>query len=71
LDDGIAKGPYDVVLAEDVVEGFRAVFTGKDLIAHAPSVGMRAGLSSLTLQEMENFLSAAENQCRMFDEEAD
>jgi hypothetical protein len=32
---------------------------------------MCAGLSSLTLQEMENFLSAAENQCRMFDEEAD
>jgi hypothetical protein len=32
---------------------------------------MRAGLSSLTLQEMENFSSAAENPGRMFDEEAD
>ena len=34
LGDGIAKGPHDVVLSEDVVEGFGSVFAGEDLITH-------------------------------------
>jgi hypothetical protein len=34
LRDGVAKGPYDVVLSEDVVEGFGSVFAGEDLITH-------------------------------------
>jgi hypothetical protein len=34
LGDGVAKCPHDVVLSEDVVEGFGAVFAGEDLITH-------------------------------------
>ena len=34
LGDGVAKGPDDVVLSEDVVEGFGSVFAGEDLITH-------------------------------------
>ena len=34
LGDGVAKGPYDMVLSEDVVEGFGSIFAGEDLITH-------------------------------------
>ena len=34
LGDGVAQGADDVVLSEDVVEGFGAIFPGEDLIAH-------------------------------------
>ena len=63
LGDRVAKGPYDVVLAKDIVEGFRAVFPGEDLIAHAAIVGILAGLSWLSLQEMENSLRGGLGGC--------
>ena len=34
LGDGVAQGAHDVVLSEDVVEGFGSVFAGEDLITH-------------------------------------
>ncbi len=34
LGDRIAQGADDVVLAEDIVEGFGSVFAGEDLVAH-------------------------------------
>jgi hypothetical protein len=35
LGDGVAQSADDVVLAEDIVEGFGSVFPGEDLVAHA------------------------------------
>jgi hypothetical protein len=34
LCDGVFQSPNDVILPEDIVEGFRTVFPGEDLIAH-------------------------------------
>lgn len=34
LFDGVAKGPNDVILSEDIVEGSGSVFAGEDLITH-------------------------------------
>lgn len=34
LGNRIFQRSYDVILTEDVVEGFRAVFSGEDLVAH-------------------------------------
>ncbi len=39
LFDGVAEGADDVILAEDVIEGFGAVFSGEDLVAHGGDCG--------------------------------
>jgi len=43
--DGITKGSDDVVLSEDIGESAGTVFSGKDLVAHAATVGRNEGLS--------------------------
>jgi len=34
LGDGIAQRAYDVILTENVCEGLRAIFAGKNLVTH-------------------------------------
>lgn len=63
LGDGIAQGSDDVILTEDVIEGFGSVFTGEDLIAHGGSVGMSAGLSWLSFEELEKSRIGGGQEC--------
>jgi len=45
LMDGVFEGLDNGILSEDVIEGFGAVFSGEDLVAHGVSLGKAVGIS--------------------------
>lgn len=53
LGDGVAKGPHDMILSEDIVEGFGSVFTGEDLITHGGECRDGSGFVMAEFQEFE------------------